>query len=155
MPKKYFIIAISANIEISDWLSTTEGQPLFEPDGSPAEFLNQLTNLMQKRFPQPNRDTPVLEAINQADILEPWLDISENLLKADPRKLAELDDQVFLGLRQKGALMVIHAHLMSLPRINRIRNLAQRKEQIAERQMQRNDSMGISLDVDEDILRFH
>ena len=48
----------------------------------------------------------------------------------DHQKLASLDDQAFLQLRQKAALPVLYAQLMSMPRINRIKNLAQQKQKM-------------------------
>ncbi len=37
----------------SDWLSTTEGQPLFDAAGSPAKLLDNITELAQKHLSQP------------------------------------------------------------------------------------------------------
>jgi hypothetical protein len=79
----------------------------------------------------------------------------------NPEKLAGLDDGHFAALRQGNALAVIYAHLMSLPRINQIKNLANRKQRMA-RQME-NKSQGfvmnkqVDLDVnldDDDMISF-
>jgi hypothetical protein len=135
--------------EDSDWLSTQEGRSLFEPNGSPSEVLNNMTNLLQNRFPRPVRDHPVMVAVDQADILVPLSEVSEDLLKVDPKKLADLDDREFVELRQKNALAIIYAQLMSLPRVNRVKNLARRKEKMSER---RQHDPGLI--QDDDIISF-
>jgi hypothetical protein len=120
----------------SDWLSTTEGQPLFDAAGNPAKLLNNIKELLKKTFPNPATDTPVLAAIDAAGILEPWTAVSDNLLKINPEKLAALPGEEFLALRQNSALAVVFSHLLSFPRINRVKNLARRKEKMSERQQQ-------------------
>jgi Trk K+ transport system NAD-binding subunit len=58
-------------------------------------------------------------------------------------------------LHRAGALGVIYAHLISLPRINRIKNLAQRKKKMAEQQVRAGkqaagkQSLDFSLEDDE------
>lgn len=143
-------------VEDSDWLSTAEGDPLFDHDGNPTALLNAITDLLKKRFPNPHRDLPVLEAIAQSEILEPLGQVSDRLLKINPDKLAGLDDQAFLKLRKKNALPVVYAHLMSLPRIDRIKNLAHRKEQIKEHLVKHKKLPDgeFSLRMDDDMISF-
>jgi hypothetical protein len=119
--------------EDSDWLTTAkdQGRVLFDGRKNPTELLNNIIDLLKKRAPNPHRDNPVLGAIDAAGILEPWPPVPE-LLCVSPQKLGALDDTAFLALRQAGALGVIYAHLMSLPRINRIKHLAQRKQKMTE-----------------------
>jgi hypothetical protein len=135
--------------EDSDWLSTQEGKPLFDLEGKPTEFMDKIITLLKARFPNPDRDSPVLEAINKADILEPWSEVSENLLKVDLQRLSDMDDPGFMALRKKNALPVIYAQLMSMPRINRIKNLAKRKEKMSQKIQQTPD-----LIQDDDIISF-
>jgi hypothetical protein len=143
-------------VEDSDWLSTGEGDPLFDHDGKPTPLLNSITELLKKRFPHPHRDIPVLEAIAQSAILEPLGQVSDRLLKINPDKLAGLDDQAFLKLRKKNALPVVYAHLMSLSRIQRIQNLAQRKEQMREHLVKHKKLPDgeFSLRVEDDMISF-
>ncbi|KXB09198.1 hypothetical protein AKJ60_00695 [candidate division MSBL1 archaeon SCGC-AAA385M11] len=138
----------------SDWLSRTEGQPLFEGGGNPSKGMNRIMDLLKNRVPNPNRDNPVLQAIEQSNILEPWSEVSENLLRVSPRKLPELDDQAFLGLRRKGALSVLYAQIMSTARVNRIQNLAKRKEQMAQNQPEDVDLDLDKLFGDDDLIKF-
>jgi hypothetical protein len=146
--------------EGSDCLSTTVGEPLFDTEGKPSELLNKITRLLKTSFPNPHRDTPVLEAIDAAGILEPWSDVSENLLKVSRQKLAKLGGESFLDLRQKNILPVLYAQLMSLPRINRIKNLAQQKKKAAEQQIQvgkqaaGKQSLDFSLEKDDELIKF-
>lgn len=142
----------------SDWLSESQGKPLFDEDGSTSEALDNLIKLLKNQAPNPNRDGPVLQAIEQSDILEPWAEVSESLLRVSPEKLASLNDQAFLQLRKTQALPAIYAHLMSLPRVNRIKNLAERKKKMAERQVQQHQGMldneDFGLRLDDDIIHF-
>lgn len=139
--------------EKSDFLSREEGEALFEPEGKPTKLLDKLTILLKTRYPNPHRDNPVLEKIDQAGILEPWSDVSENLLKVDLEKLNALDDNRFLELKQKNILPVLYAQLMSMPRINRVKKLAKRKEQLAQRQAQQAEVSDFNL-VDDETFNF-
>lgn len=138
----------------SDWLSRTEGQPLFEEGGSPSKGMNRIMDVLKNRVPNPKRDNPVLQAIEQSNILEPWSEVSENLLRVSPQKLTELDDQAFLGLRRKGALSVLYAQIMSTVRVARIQNLAKRKEQMAQNQPEDVDLDLDKLFGDDDLIKF-
>ena len=143
-------------VEDSDWLSTGDGDPLFDHDGNPTPLLNNIADLLKKRFPNPHRDLPVLEAIAQSGILEPLGEVSDRVLKINPEKLAGLNDEAFLNLRRKNALPVIYAHLMSLARIERIKKLAQRKEQIREQLVKQKKLPDgeFSLRMDDDMISF-
>jgi hypothetical protein len=135
--------------EDSDWLSNTEGQPLFDASGNPTKLLDQLTELLKTAFPNPVKDTPVLKALDDAKIVEPWSAVSESLLRVNLEKLAGLGNKQFLSLRQNNALPVLYSQLMSMPRINRVKNLAKRKEKMSEKIQQTPD-----LIQDDDIISF-
>ena len=144
------------------WLKTAIGCPRAKATlcstmtAKPTPLLNSITELLKKRFPHPHRDIPVLEAIAQSAILEPLGQVSDRLLKINPDKLAGLDDQAFLKLRKKNALPVVYAHLMSLSRIQRIQNLAQRKEQMREHLVKHKKLPDgeFSLRVEDDMISF-
>lgn len=139
----------------SDWLSTQEGKPLFDLEGNPTDTLNNFMELLQKRLPNPKRDNPVMEVIDKSGLLTPWSEVSDNLLKVDAKDMAQMEALEFAGLRERGALAVIYAQLMSMPRINRVKNLAKRKENMAQRQMQRGaGDLDFSLIDDEDTFNF-
>lgn len=131
----------------SDWLSELEGQPLFEEDGSAAQVLDRLINLLKTQAPSPNRDGPILQAIDQSGVLEPWSGISENLLRVDPEKLSGLSNEDFGQLRP--ALPVLYAQLMSMPRINRIKNLAERKQKMQPQEVDVENIFG-----EDDLIKF-
>lgn len=119
----------------SDWLSTVEGQPLFDLEGNPTELLSSLIELLRTRLPNPKRDNPAMEIIDTSGLLTPWKGVSESLLRIDAQKLAQMEALEFAGLRERGALAVVYAQLLSMSRINRIKNLAQRKKKMAEQQV--------------------
>jgi hypothetical protein len=133
--------------EDSDWLTTAkdQGRLLFDAHGKPTEWLTKIMDLLKNQAPNPHRDNPVLAAIDAADILEPWPPVPE-VLCVSPQKLGSLDDTAFLALRQAGALGVIYAHLISLPRIQRIKHLAQRKQKITEQLRKNTGDMALEDD---------
>jgi hypothetical protein len=140
----------------SDWISTAEGEPLFDLEGNPTETLNSTTDLLRRAFPNPHRDGPMISAIDKQGLIEPWPGASAGLFKVDPGKLARLSDQIFLELRRSGALAMIFAHLMSLPRIERLNQLAQQKGKIRERliQQKRLPDGDFGLRVEDDMICF-
>lgn len=144
--------------EESDWLSTSEGRPLFGPLGGPTKLLNKITRLLRTRCPNPTRDTPILELIDRSGILSDWSALAvPNLMRVDPQKLADLDNEIFTGLRRHEALAVIYAQLFSIPRLNRLKTLARRKEKMAERQLNAKGvpaDLGLIFDDDDDLIKF-
>jgi hypothetical protein len=146
--------------EESDWLSPIEGEPLFDLAGQPTETTSKMIQLLKNRFPNPLRDNVVFKAVEESGLLQPWTNVSENLLRVDREKLAGLDETTLLTLHRAGALGVIHAHLISLPRINRIKNLAQRKKKMAEQQVRAGkqaagkQSLDFSLEEDDELISF-
>jgi hypothetical protein len=140
----------------SDWLSEDEGDLLFDAEGNPNTALQNKIDLLKNKAPNPHRDQPVLEAIAKSGVLESWEDVLSGLYRINREKLYSLDDQTFLGLRNQKALDVIFAQLASLPRINRLNNLAQRKQKMRERlgQQQVSEEDILSSFEDDDILRF-
>lgn len=136
----------------SDWLSESEGQPLFEEDGSASEVLDRLINLLKTQAPNPHRDKAILQAIDRSGVLEPWSQVSENLLRVEPKKLYELSNEDLVRLRS--ALPVLYAQLMSMPRINRVKNLARRKQKMTQQEQVSPEDILSSFEED-DILRFN
>ena len=135
----------------SEWLSESEGEPLFDPEGNPSKILQNLLQVLKNQAPHPNRDHPVLEAVEQSGVLVPWSDASENLFRVDPQKLAALEDQAFLELRQNKALAVLYAQLLSMPRKQRIQNLAKRKQQMIEKQ---SKNLDFRIFEDDDLIKY-
>jgi len=93
-----------------------------------------LVTLLRNQAPNPNRENPVLQAIEASGVLKQWPDAFEELQQVDPQALAGLGAEDFLNLRDNNALPVLYAQLMSMPRLNRIKNFAQRKQKMVENQ---------------------
>ncbi|MFW6415704.1 MAG: SapC family protein [Thermodesulfobacteriota bacterium] len=117
----------------SDWLSENAGNPLFDAEGNPNTVLQNKIDLLRNQAPNPNRDNPVLQAIGASGVLKPWPATFEGLHQVDPRALGGLGAEDFLHLRDNNALPVLYAQLMSMPRINRVKNLARRKQKMSEK----------------------
>ncbi|SMP81641.1 SapC protein [Desulfonatronum zhilinae] len=141
----------------SDWLSREQGKPLFTDQGKPSKILEQFMETLKNFAPNPQRDGPVLQALDKNGLLESWTEVSANLLRINSQKLGMLDDQAHLELRRQGALPIIYAHLFSMARIKRIKQLADQKAEIT-RQLQQagagSNMPNAQIDVDNDIIRF-
>ena len=142
----------------SDWLSTDKGNPMFDSEGNPNQVVNRRIGLLKNQGPNPRWDNPALEAVHKSGILEPWNNVFENLYKVNQQKLVALEEQSFLELRRNRVLAPIYAQLMSMPRINRLRNLAQRKQKMKERlglnlNLEQDNDISLTLE-DDDIIRF-
>jgi hypothetical protein len=133
----------------SDWLSRDQGDPLFDTQGNPSQILNQKIGLLQNLAPNSVRDMPVLQAIEKSGLLVPWEKVSGNLLRVDTEKFDHLPDEEVIELKRQNALAVIFSHLLSLPRINRLKNLGKRKEK-----MDANIQHTPDLIQDDDIISF-
>jgi hypothetical protein len=136
----------------SDWLSRAGGDALFEPDGSPTPVLERRLALLRTEVPPLPQDVPVLAAIAAAGVLTPWTEAPDGLpgplYTASRERLDDLDATRLAALRDAGALGLLYAQLLSLPRVHRLRQLARRKAQMRERL-----PMGPGLDEDF-VLRF-
>lgn len=111
--------------EASGLLSETDGQPLFETDGSPAEGLRKMMEFVSEI--ERNRAVTVraINAIAKHGLIVPWdftLQQDKNqaqqkingLFRVDEAAMNALPDEAFLELRKANALPVIYAHLLSL-----------------------------------------
>ncbi|MBK5969049.1 MULTISPECIES: SapC family protein [Thiorhodovibrio] len=120
--------------ESSDWLSPTEGEPLFTPEGGFGGELERLVALMKAQLPTPVRDRPVLDAIDASGVLESWPELGEGLLRVSAPRLEALDDASVLALRRAGGLPLAYAQLLSAPCLRRMENLTKLKRRLGERQ---------------------
>jgi len=137
----------------SEWLSTEQGDPLFDSQGNPTEILSEYIQSLKKSVPAPALERNVLEVIQKNDLLESFIDVPRKLYRINLQSLNNLSEMTFLQLRKNGALPVIYAHLMSLHRIERIKSLAQQKQNAAQRQ-QKAASAKVVADFEENIFRF-
>ncbi len=117
----------------SGLISDTEGQPLFDMDGSPTEGLRKMMEFVTGI--ERNRAVTVraVNALAKHDLIVPWeLTIQQpqgprqinGLFRVDEVALNALPDEAFLELRQASALPVVYAHLLSLSCIDVLVRLA-------------------------------
>lgn len=111
--------------ESSGLLSDTEGQALFEIDGTPTDSLRKIMDFVGEV--ERNRAVTVraVNAIVKHGLIVPWeltLQQANNqgqqkvggLFRVDEAAMNALSPEAFLELRQASALPVIYAHLLSL-----------------------------------------
>lgn len=143
--------------EESDWLSSEEGVPLFTDQGDPSEAMEQIIEMLKAGVPSAQRDGAALTAIAQAQLLEPWSEVSSDMLRVDLARLNNLDNDAFLALREGNALPLVYAHLMSLRRINRIRRLAEKKRKMMQRLSTvhaGSDGENLNFNFEDDTIKF-
>ena len=117
--------------EDSGLISDTDGQPMFEIDGSPSEIMRKVIDFVSEL--ERNR-AGTIRAVNMLvkhNLIIPW-DITlrapdgqgqqkvNGLFRIDEAAMNALPPEDFLEIRQAGALPIAYAHLLSL---NCIENL--------------------------------
>ena len=137
----------------SEWLSTEQGDPLFDSQGNPTELLSSYVQSLKKAAPAPALEQKMLKLIQDYELLETWTEVPRKLYRINLQALNNLSEQAFLQLRKNDALPVIYAHLFSLNRVERIKNLAQQKQNIVQKQ-QKAASAKVVADFEENIFRF-
>ncbi len=114
--------------ESSGLLSESDGKPLFNEDGSPAEIVQQ-TNKFLREFVQFVRQgerlfndetfktllTPLRIQLGDGEKQTAGI---AGAFSIDEKKLQELSNEDFIELRKKGLIPLIYAHLLSLRMIN-------------------------------------
>jgi hypothetical protein len=104
--------------------SDTEGDPLFDAEGKPAENLKRVVEFVEQFDREQWRTRAFCERLIQLDILQPMsADATlpngetikvEGFLTVDEEKFSKLPDAVVVELHRNGMLMLINAHLLSL-----------------------------------------
>jgi len=103
-----------------------EGQPLFDGEGKPSEYTQQVLDFCSKFEESGQRTRAFLEELKKLDILmdgEVAITRADNPDKpfvyrgfrmVDEKKLRELPTETVEQLNKNGLLMLIHAHLFSM-----------------------------------------
>lgn len=117
----------------SKQLSSKEGQPLFNEDGSESDYLKNIANFLTRLIGQGQYSDDFGKYLADKGLFEEQTitvkldDGSDHRLngvfRVDEAKLNELDNDSFLELRQKGYLPAIYAHLASLRQVNNLARL--------------------------------
>jgi len=138
----------------SEWLSTEQGDPLFDSQRNPTELLSNYIQSLKKAVPAPSLEQSALKLIQDTELLEVWTEVPRKLYRINLQSLNNLSEDAFLQLRKNGALPVIYAHLFSLHRIERIKYLAKQKLNIAQKQQKAASSPKAMVDFEDNIFRF-
>lgn len=120
------------------FLSDTEGEPLFGPDeGEPKGPLSRAIQLLTEIAIQDARTVAMVKGFEDNGLLDPLplqvtrgTDAPVNLTGlrvVNESKLNALPDDRFLELRRNGSLALAYAHLISLGQFGRLRALASAK----------------------------
>ena len=140
----------------SEWLSTEEGEPLFDDQGNVTELVQGYIETLKQTASSPRLETEAVAAITNSDILQPWIQEPVKLFRISEPALNGLSEHTFLRLHQQGALPLVYAHLISLARLERIRQLARQKEEASrqwEAEAQTKPRPAV-MDFEQDMVRF-
>ena len=111
-------------------LSESEGEPLFDEQGEPAEALNKMMQFTNEYFAAGKRTEAFVALLQDLDLFRPITiearmggegQTIHGLQAIDEAKLYEISDADFLKLRQERLLAPIFAHFFSLSQIERLR----------------------------------
>jgi len=122
--------------EGSGLLSDTAGDPLFDADLKPTEIVTKALKFCTDLEAAHRATLAATAALADAGLIHPWpLKIQseggnsqavEGLYRMELSELNELAGDRFLALRDKGALTIAYAHLMSLSNLRGLSRLATR-----------------------------
>jgi hypothetical protein len=113
----------------SPLLSQTDGELLFEADGSPSAFLTSRQQALSQYFEHAEVTRALVARLAELELLslrELTIDLRDEktsiggIYLVDEKKLRELPDEVILELHRRGFLQAIHAHLQSLLQVRRL-----------------------------------
>lgn len=123
-PDEQLVLCIN---DQADNVSTTEGQALFNEDGTATEFFNGINSFFRDYIDANNANRNVMDQITEMGLLKEeglqYRDLAGNehrvngFFVIDQDKLNALSDEQFLSLRKFGVLPAIYAHLSSLERV--------------------------------------
>jgi hypothetical protein len=118
----------------SDRVSESVGEPLYDDQGSPTPLVGAATTLLSRLEHESRNTREICARLQRLGLLTPWMvEIQQpdgkptripDLFQIDERKIAALSGDDLVSLRDVGALSVIYAHLMSLPKVQVLARLA-------------------------------
>ena len=116
-------------------ISDTEGQPMFEMDGSPSEIMRKIIEFIGELERGRAGTIRAVNMLVKHNLIIPW-DITlqgpdgkgqqkvNGLFRLDEAALNALPPEDFLEIRTAGALPIVYAHLLSLNCIDNLVRLA-------------------------------
>jgi len=125
----------------SDFVSTDEGEPLFEESGEPTKLLKSAKEYLLSVRKMEAQTDAFCEMLKTNNLLSP-LNLSirgststkqlKGCFTINEDRLNRLDDELFLTLRSKGYVAPIYAHLISLNQIENLLKLVESRTSPAE-----------------------
>lgn len=116
--------------ERSEFLSETEGEPLFDESGQPGTVVKEAQKYLADLHGAGQMTERFCRLLAEKDLLNPlnWKikgvdGASQNITGAfavNEGKFNALSDDDFLSMRKSGAIQLIYAHMLSLPQIDRL-----------------------------------
>lgn len=110
--------------------SQTQGQPLFEADGKPAEMLKNMSQHLETLEGEIQRTRLIGKRLLELDLLRDMrFDVTlpdgkqhtvDGFLTIDDKKATDLPDAVVTDLHRTGMLGLMHAHWLSLGNMQRL-----------------------------------
>lgn len=126
---------------LSSLLSTTDGQPLFTPEGAPSETLSGLINFLAELDKNERVTTQMCRTLADHGLISPWdIRVQQSdgsirqvagLFRVDETRLNALDGPEFLALRQSGVLPLVYAQLLSMGKLPDLGKMAASRPQAA------------------------
>jgi len=120
-------------------ISTSEGNALFNEDGTASETLQKATEFLTNTSKEEQISTAVIQEIVKADILEEReIAVGEGDAKkvlvngfkvVNKEKLNALSDDILASWARKGIITMIDNHINSLSKVQMLFNLASKKQQ--------------------------
>ncbi len=123
-------------IETDEVMSGTEGEALFNEDGTESKYLEQRKDALGKYYENMHITTAFVKLLQDKDLLlERTLNIDINdqkrqlsgLYLIDEKKFNALSDEDFSEIRKRGYLSPIYAHLLSVHQLNKLAELKKSK----------------------------
>lgn len=117
----------------SDLVSETEGERLFDEDGRETAYLKKRKEELTEFAKSADMTTGFVDLLKERDLLqERTLSFEaqgkggavKGLLVVDEERLKAMPAEDFAGLRDRGLLSVVYAHLISLNQARRLANTA-------------------------------
>jgi SapC len=119
-------------IETDKVMSETEGEALFNDDGSESDYLEKRKNALGKYYENMHVTSAFVQMLQDKDLLvERTLNIDINdqkrqlsgLYLVDEKKLNALSDEEFCEIRKRGYLSAIYAHMLSVHQLSKLASL--------------------------------
>ena len=145
-----------------------QGEPFYDSTGAPSQSVKDMLGFLAQVEQSRVATQAAVDALQEANLMQPWpisvqngdnAVTSEGLFRVDETALNALPDEVFLTLRNTGALTVAYAQLLSMNQLSVLRTINQKKTQLQTQSMgdlQVGVGLGdFRLSLDDDAIKFN